>query len=733
MHRLIGKPPEAPNIIPNARTLGLAGNGVQTTFNIIVKTDNAGVSLSNQFLLALDGTSTYNIDFLTSDGQSGTITSNADFLFTFPAPGTYSIKFGGVNNTLPHIEFDNGGDKDKWTFLTNWGNIVWDSWERMCRGCGNLTITASDIPDTSLVTNFNFAFQLSTANPNLELIDVSSGVTFNNMFANNNFSTPNTSNWNTPVAETFVNAFTGSLCNPDMSGFDLTNVTDMTDCCEGSLFDTTNYDLFLANADSQVVQSGVEFGAGDACYSSGGPTVSRDNLVTQNFWEFSDGGSCDNANFWEGTIDALYSTDANWSLGHVPLSTEVPLWIGDFNNPCTIDVNIDVQGFEIQSDYSSTVTQNAGVTMVIGSASMYLFNGTLICADSAISVASFVVNHGAAFTSTSDILTISMGNFIHTSGTFTHNSGQIIFTGNNQQIDADGVVFNKVKNINGNPASSFTINDNVSVVTEYFHDRGTLNVLLGKTISLQGDWVAGSDPRLSTSNQGAVEFDGTGVQELYNDKVGGLARIPAIRVNKSAGTLTMFDQVQFSAQGNVVGLEHIQGSVAFDASFVSIKSIGNGYEINWPAATAPLIPLLEQNQGNPNTGMSLAADFECTEFSGVDGDVFFTGFNFDTVGKFTHRGDLRGGTDDVLTVGANFDWADGSASGITGQWFLNVAGNAFADNVTVQDCNANGGNTVFATNSTDNGNTDNWDFLNSLFTTEDLNQFTTQDLNPVYV
>lgn len=749
--------------------IGLDNSGaagiVETSFNIVVKTDNPGTSTNTQFTLPLDGSSTYNFDIDWGDGNSETIVTNTPFTHEYGVTGTFNIKIGGVNNTFPALRFADGGDKEKLLFISNWGSIAWLSMQDAFFGCENLLVTASDIPDVSAVTDFSAMYDFCDSLTSVTLVgwDMSSATTIIRMFRScisltsldmtgcdlsnitsfkrfiqNSSLLTSIIGWNTitvPTALTDMDDFAdgATLYNENVTNLDWSSVTTAADCFNGSSFDTTNYDLLLVHLDSLSLQSNVPFHAGDACYSAGGPEASRDNLITQEFWTFTDGGPCNNANFWEGTIDAVYSTGGNWSLGTVPDSTEVALFIGDFNNPCDIDVNADVEGIEMQLGYTSTVTQLSGNTLDVGVASIYLDDGNFVGGDSAINNAGYHANHGASFTSTSDIYTLTAGNFIHTSGTFTHNSGQVIFTGNTQQINAAGVVFNRVKNSNSNAASSFIIQESMSVVTEYFHDRGTLRIADNKIVTLQGDWVAGSDPRLSTANQGVVEFDGTGAQELYNDKAGGLARIPAIRVNKSAGTLTMFDQVQFSTTGNVVGIEHTQGAVAFDASFVSIKSIGNGYEINWPAATAPVIPLMEQDQSNPNTGMSLAADFECTAFSGVDGDVFFTGFNFDTVATFTHRGDLRGGTNDILTVGTTFDWADGSASGIVGQWFLNVAGNAVADNVTVQDCNANGGNTVFATNSTNNGNTDNWDFLNSLFTTEDLNQFTTEDLNPVYV
>lgn len=722
-------------------------------------TTQTGVSASNQIQIPFN-TGTNNFDWETSDGQTGTHTVTTDLIITFTAGGNYTLKIGGTNNQLTGFRFNGGGDRRKLTMINNWGDPQWQSGSGAFSGCLNMDISAVDAPDLSIITNmFSFFANCSSISSLFwsgvsapicttlsGFLDGCSSITqaivpdlctptctlLQNAFKSCVLlTTVDTSNWDTANVENMERiGFNSTLLDMKIDHLSFASLTNATEAMDGSAFSTVSYDLFLVSADAQVVQSSVPFHAGGACYSAGGPEASRDNLIIQDFWTFTDGGPCANANFWEGTIDAVYSKGGNWSLGTVPTNTEVALFIGGFNNPCDIDVNADVEGIELQLGYTSTITQLSGNTLAIGVASIYMNDGNFVGGDSAINNAGYHANHAGSFTSTSDVYTLSAGNFVDTA-TFVHNSGQVIFTGNNQQISGDGIVFNKVKNINGNPASGFTVNDNISVITEYFHDRGVLKILSGKTISLQGDWVAGSEPRLSAANGGAVEFNGTGAQELYNDKAGGLARIPAIRVNKSAGTLTMFDQVQFSAIGDVVGLEYVQGSVSFDASFVSIKSVGNGYFLNWPV-TAPLIPLMEQDQGNSNTGMTLGTDFKCAEFNGLDGRVFFTGFNFETVGNFTHRNDLRGGTNDVLTVGGIFDWADGTASAIVGQWFLNVAGNAFAHNVNVQDCNANGGNTVIASNSVDSLNNDNWDFSNSLVTNANLDQATNADLDNIY-
>ena len=134
------------------------GPVVNEAFEFTVKTDNAGTSAADQFTIPTNGTG-YNYDISTSDGQSiSGATGNTTI--TFPSPGSYTVSITG---DFPTINFNNTGDKLKLTNISNWGSIAWSTFNDAFYGCSNLTITATDVPNVSAVTDFFFAFHTCTS------------------------------------------------------------------------------------------------------------------------------------------------------------------------------------------------------------------------------------------------------------------------------------------------------------------------------------------------------------------------------------------------------------------------------------------------------------------------------------------------------------------------------------------------------------------------------------------
>jgi len=112
-------------------------------FVMLVKTDNAGTSGTNQFTIPTSG-SGYNYTVTTSEqtltGQTGNVT------LTWATAGTYEVRISG---TFPRIGFFNGGDRLKLIDIANWGVIKWVNFYRAFEGCSNLVVTANDVPDLS--------------------------------------------------------------------------------------------------------------------------------------------------------------------------------------------------------------------------------------------------------------------------------------------------------------------------------------------------------------------------------------------------------------------------------------------------------------------------------------------------------------------------------------------------------------------------------------------------------
>lgn len=121
--------------------------------------------------------------------------------------------------------------------------------------------------------------------------------------------------------------------------------------------------------------------------------------------------------------DNLWSNAANWSGGK-PGSNDNAIFDGATSTAdVIIDENVAVRGWEIQSDYSGTISINAGLTVRFGRNDFSMANGTVNLND-----ATFRNNANGT------------GTFTQTGGTFNAENATLIFT--NQQVTLSGGTFN---------------------------------------------------------------------------------------------------------------------------------------------------------------------------------------------------------------------------------------------------------------------------------------------------
>lgn len=144
--------------VENNQTVNVAAVYVALPFILSFKTDNSGSSNNDQFTLQLRSGLTYDFEWQTTDGTSGTHNTDSDLVLTLPSgAGTYDIEILGV---FPQIYNNNTGDAQKVVDVTQWGSIQWDSFEAAFFGCFNLNAvtSASDAPILDNVTVFKQAF-----------------------------------------------------------------------------------------------------------------------------------------------------------------------------------------------------------------------------------------------------------------------------------------------------------------------------------------------------------------------------------------------------------------------------------------------------------------------------------------------------------------------------------------------------------------------------------------------
>jgi len=205
---------------------------------IKVKTDNPGVSNSNEFTIPVTRTTGngYNVD-CNDDGinEATGITGNNSYTCVYPTSGTYTVRVkdnNGDGKGFRRIRFyDSGTTTDvlKLLEINQWGTAIWSSMVQAYRGATNLTITPTDIPDLSGLSSLRQMFYGCTnANINTSGWNTSTITNLSGTFRDASSANPDVSGWDTSnvtnMSQTFQDA---SSANPDVSGWNTSSVTRM--------------------------------------------------------------------------------------------------------------------------------------------------------------------------------------------------------------------------------------------------------------------------------------------------------------------------------------------------------------------------------------------------------------------------------------------------------------------------------------------------------------------------
>lgn len=191
------------------------------------KTDNEGGSNSSSIEIKTPGSDfNYEVDW-NNDGsydQSG-ITGNVTH--DFGIPGTYTIRirgdFGGLN-------FSGGpNDSKKLLDVSQWGDIAWVSMSYAFRGCSNMQISATDLPDLSEVTTLNNMFAGCTVlngPSNIGSWNTENVTSMEGAFRDTQYFDQPISSWNTGKVTNMTAMFLGATAfNQPIGNWDTQSVT----------------------------------------------------------------------------------------------------------------------------------------------------------------------------------------------------------------------------------------------------------------------------------------------------------------------------------------------------------------------------------------------------------------------------------------------------------------------------------------------------------------------------
>jgi hypothetical protein len=231
-----------------------------TTFNplrIRVKTDNAGTSASDEFMVpwVAGGTYQYDVWYNGAIIHTANGATNTDNTIVFSdGAGTKNI---AITGTLQRWAFNNSADRLKLVTVANWGTIAFGNDNGAFYGCSNLNITATDIP--TIGTNMFSFFRGCTSlvfNSSINNWNVGNVTNFTACFLDSSFN-QSVNNWNvssaTVMSAMFGNsAYNASGYNQPLNNWNVSNVTNMNAMFENSPF---NQDISTWNVSSVQIMS----------------------------------------------------------------------------------------------------------------------------------------------------------------------------------------------------------------------------------------------------------------------------------------------------------------------------------------------------------------------------------------------------------------------------------------------------------------------------------------------
>src|SRR5690606_11904656 len=185
------------------------------------------------FGTATSGVVNYTWQEISPGSASGSGSWNGSTLTITGLPTGATIRLQIEPTNFQRINVSSGLDEDRLTEVEQWGTTAWVSMQNAFRGCTNLQITATDVPDLSGVTDMSSMFESCSSLNSPNNIGTWNTANVTNMgfmfYAASSFN-QDISAWNTASVTNMNTMFSeASAFNQDIGSWNTEDVTDISD------------------------------------------------------------------------------------------------------------------------------------------------------------------------------------------------------------------------------------------------------------------------------------------------------------------------------------------------------------------------------------------------------------------------------------------------------------------------------------------------------------------------
>lgn len=203
--------------------------------DFVLEVDTTNNTPTNAFTISThpERTYDYSVD-CDNDGIFETTEATGDYTCTYESAGTYEVRIspnGEGNTGFPHLYNNEGGNRTKIIDVVQWGDVAWESMSYALTASDIETISATDEPDLSGVTDMSYMFfsTYSFDGDGIDGWDTSNVEDMNHMFYAALQMDGDITGWNTSSVINMEGMFRSARdFNQDISGWDTSSVQNMS-------------------------------------------------------------------------------------------------------------------------------------------------------------------------------------------------------------------------------------------------------------------------------------------------------------------------------------------------------------------------------------------------------------------------------------------------------------------------------------------------------------------------